>query len=616
MKDENQSIQGARLVLLTVLAGFLAGVLAYAAPLDSAELWLCDSLYVHEKPVDNRIKIIGIDEASLQELGPFSGWSRQQAADLINAFDTDYAPAVIAFDINYFGEHDEEGDRALAEAAAKYDNVVMASYISYEARLEPQPDGSLQMNTMHVAQVEKPYEALDAVSYNGFTNTVQDTDNYVRRALLSVDWNGETTHNFAYEVYNRYIQSAGAVSQSDVPATDDRGIYGFDYTAPPGMYEVYSYADVAAGRCDARVFQDCIVLVGAYCSGMMDQYMVPIARSTVMNGVEGQANHVNALLEGRTFRGLPGWCGALSAAVIVGGYVWLVSHSRFQIGMAGGLILEGILLGAAKYLYTQGLYWKCLTPVLGVAAVALVRVVTGYLMERVRKKKILDVFRTYMAPQVVDELSRTRNFQVELGGRNQEIAVLFVDIRGFTSLSESLTPGEVVEILNRYLEQVTEAIFRQEGTLDKFIGDAVMAVYNAPLDVKDYPLKAVRTGLDIVRAVESLNDGLKRDFGVEIACGVGIHCGRAIVGNIGCDFRMDYTAIGDTVNTAERLESIAKGGQVLLSEEMYEQVKQHFHAEFLGEHTLKGKQEKIKVFLVEESGSEFGGKNNGTDSGR
>ena len=598
--------------MLTALAGFLAGVLAYAAPFDSGELWLGDSLFVHEKPVDNRIKIIGIDEASLQELGPFSGWSRQQAADLLNAFDEAYAPAVIAFDINYFGGHDEEGDRALAEAAAKFDNVVMASYISYEAKLEPQADGSLQMNTMHVAQVEKPYEALNAVSYNGFTNTVQDTDNYVRRALLSVDWNGETTYNFAYEVYARYIQSMGQNGGEDasspmVPATDSRGIYGFDYTAAPGMYEVYSYADVAAGRCDTRVFQNCIVLVGAYCSGMMDQYMVPIARSTVMNGVEGQANHVNALLEGRTFRELPGWCGALLAAVIVGGYVWLVSHSRFQVGMVGGLLLEGILLGAAKLLYTQGLYWKCLTPVLGVAIVALVRVVTGYLLERVRKKKILDVFRTYMAPQVVDELARTKNFQVELGGRNQEIAVLFVDIRGFTSLSESLTPGEVVGILNRYLGQVTEAIFRHEGTLDKFIGDAVMAVYNAPLDVEDYPLKAVLTGLDIVKAVEGLNEGLKRDFNVEIACGVGIHCGRAIVGNIGCDFRMDYTAIGDTVNTAERLESIAKSGQVLLSEEMYERVKQHFHAEFLGEHTLKGKQEKIKVFLVEESASEFGG---------
>ncbi len=610
MRENKKSKQWARFMLLAVLSGFLAGVLAFAAPFESVELLLCDGIFVHEKPVDNRIKIIGIDEASLQELGPFSGWSRQQAADLLNALDKEYAPAVIAFDINYFGEHDEEGDRALAEAAEGFEHVVMASYIDYEAKLERQPDGSLRMNTLHVEQVEEPYEALEKVSSHGFTNTVQDRDNYVRRALLSVDWNGETTYSFAYETYAQYMQSIGETAR--IPETNAQGIYGFDYTGAPGMYEVYSYADVAAGRCDTRVFQDCIVLVGAYCSGMMDQYMVPIARSTVMNGVEGQANHVNALLDGRTFRELPKWWGALLAALAVGGYVWLVSRSRFRVGMAGGILMEIFLLGGARLLYERGIYWKCLVPVLGVAIVALVKIATGYFLERVRRKKILDVFRTYMAPQVVEELSRNKNFQVELGGRNQEIAVLFVDIRGFTTLSESLSPGEIVEILNRYLGQVTEAIFKNEGTLDKFIGDAVMAVYNAPLDVEDYPVKAVRTGLDIVRAVAGLNDGLKRDFGLEIACGVGIHCGRAVVGNIGCDFRMDYTAIGDTVNTAERLESIAKGGQVLLSEEMYEKVKDHFHAEFLGEHSLKGKQEKIRVFVLESRERD----KDGTDAGR
>lgn len=589
--------QRARLALLAVLSALLAGILAFTVPLDSAELWLGDSLFIHERAVDNRIKIIGIDEASLQELGPFSGWSRQQAADLLNAFDEDYFPAVIAFDINYFGVHDEAGDRALARAAERFPNVVMASYISYAAKLEQQPDGSLRMNTMHVSQIEKPYEALARVCHHGFTNAVQDTDNYVRRSVLSAVWNNETTYNFAYEVYRRYMDAEGRTVQT--PEMDGQGIYGFDYTARPGMYEVYSYADVAAGRCDVRIFQDSIVLVGAYSSGMMDQYMVPVARGTVMNGVEVQANHINALLDNRTFREIPAWCGALLAAVIVGGYVFLVSCQRFWIGMAGGLCLEAAILGGAKLLYAHGFYWKSMVPVLGVAAAALVKLVTGYMLERFRKRKILSVFRTYMAPQVVEELSRNKNYQVELGGRNREIAVLFVDIRGFTSLSESLSPGEVVGILNRYLEQVTEAIFRNEGTLDKFIGDAVMAVYNAPLDVEDYPLKAVQTGLDIVRAVDGLNEGLKRDFQVEITCGVGIHWGRAIVGNIGCDYRMDYTAIGDTVNVAERLESIAKGGQVLLSEEMYAHVKHHFSAAFTGEHMLKGKQEKVKVYSLE-----------------
>lgn len=585
-----------RLALISVLSGLLAGLLAYATPFDSAEMWLGDRIFIHERPVDNRIKIIGIDEKSLQELGPFSSWSRQQAADLLNALDKDYAPAVIAFDINYFGAHDEAGDNALAEAASEYDTIVMASYISYDAKLEQREDGSMHMNTMYVSQVEKPYDALLNVSRHGFTNTIQDKDNYVRRALLSTTWNQETTYNFAYEIYASYMETQGL--DAYIPETNETGIYGFDYTGSPGMYEIYSYVDVMKGRCDPKVFQNSIVLVGAYCSGMMDQYMVPIARSTVMNGVEGQANHVNALLEGRTFRDFPKLYAAILAAVIVGCYVFFVFNSRFFVGITGGVFAECMTLGAAKVLYGQGIYWKCLTPFIGIALAALIRTVTGYVSERARRRKILNVFRTYMAPQVVEELARDKNFQVELGGRNRHIAVLFVDIRGFTTLSESLTPDQVVDILNRYLSQVTEAVFRHEGTLDKFIGDAVMAVYNAPLDVDDYLVKAALTGLDIVQSVNSLNEGLKRDYNLEIACGVGVHCGEAVVGNIGCDFRMDYTAIGDTVNTSERLESIAKSGQVLVSEDMYERIKDKFDMEFLGEHSLKGKQEKIKVFLL------------------
>jgi len=126
-----------------------------------------------------------------------------------------------------------------------------------------------------------------------------------------------------------------------------------------------------------------------------------------------------------------------------------------------------------------------------------------------------------------------------------------------------------------------------------------MAVYNAPLDVQEYRQKAVRTGIDIVDAVGRMNGELKRDFGVEIACGVGIHCGRAVVGNIGCEYRMDYTAIGDTVNVAERLESIARPGQVLLSEELYAHVKEDFAAEFLGARDLKGRAGSVNVFSLE-----------------
>ena len=276
----------------------------------------------------------------------------------------------------------------------------------------------------------------------------------------------------------------------------------------------------------------------------------------------------------------------------------------------GGVVLETGIIIAAKSLYGAGFYWKCFLPFVFILLTFLMRVATGYLTERFRKRKILSVFRTYMAPQVVDELGRSGNYKIELGGREREIAVLFVDIRGFTSMSEGLSPEKIVEILNRYLGMVTEAIFHNEGTLDKFIGDAVMAVYNAPLDVEDYACKAVQTGLDIVKAVDSINASLKKEFGIEIACGVGVHCGKAVVGNIGCSYRMDYTAIGDTVNVAERLESIAKGGQVLISKDLYEQVKDQYSAVYAGSQSLKGRQGGIEVFVVEDSnGTNTSGKN-------
>lgn len=594
--------------LLITIAALLAGCLTLWAPLEKVEYWFCDLIYVREKPVDNRIKIIGIDEKSQEEMGPFSSWTRQQAADLLNAFDKEHSPAVIAFDINFVGQRDQGGDAALAEAAAGFSHIVMASYINYGTRVERSGSGEYQINTMYVEDLELPYEALRNVTAHGFTNAVQDVDNYVRRSLMGEAIDGEKEYNFAWRIYDEYREAVGA--QPRLPRMQENGIYGFDYTAEPGMYEVYSYVDVVEGRCDPKVFQGSIVLVGAYAQGMMDQYMVPIARGAVMNGVEVQANHVDALLNSRTYVNIGRWIQALAALLIAGFYAWLVSHNSFLVNTVGGVVLETGIVIAAKSLYGAGFYWKCFLPVLFVLLTFLVRVAAGYLTERLRKRKILSVFRTYMAPQVVDELGRSGNYKIELGGREREVAVLFVDIRGFTSMSEGLSPEKIVEILNRYLGMVTEAIFRNDGTLDKFIGDAVMAVYNAPLDVEDYASKAVRTGLEIVEAVEGINVSLKEEFGIEITCGVGIHSGKAVVGNIGCSYRMDYTAIGDTVNVAERLESIAKGGQVLISRSLYEQVKDQYNAVFAGSQSLKGRQGGIDVFVVEEAnGTNASGKN-------
>lgn len=582
--------------LAVCVAALLAGLITVLSPFLKMQYWFADSMFIRNQPVDNRIKIIGIDENSLQEMGPFADWSRQQAADLLNFFDSEYAPAVIAFDINYFGERDPEGDQALVEQTDRLDHVVMASYLVYDKRLEQTDSDGLQMNTLYIREIEKPFAALREVSRQGFTNVIQDQDNYVRRSLLTGSSEEETEYNFSYETYRCYMESHGL--EPVEPQLSSNGSYGFDYTAEPGMYEVYSYADLVAGRCDPKVFKDSILLVGAYSAAMMDQYMVPAARSTVMNGVEVHANHVNALLDGRTFIEIPQWCSVLINVLVTVVCVLLLLYGRFSVGVTGCVAVLLAAPVASRIMYQRGIYWRCFLLLVITVALLALKILTGYASERIRKHQILSVFRTYMAPQVVDELSRQNNYRIELGGRSRDIAVLFVDIRGFTSLSEGMTAEEVVDILNHYLGKVTDAIFKNGGTLDKFIGDAVMAIYNAPLDVEDYCDKAVQTGFDIIESMKSVNQKLKEIHGREIACGVGVHCGKAVVGNIGCEYRMDYTAIGDTVNIAERLESIAKGGEVLISGEVYERIKEHYQADPIGEQSLKGRQDKVLVYRM------------------
>ena len=222
-----------------------------------------------------------------------------------------------------------------------------------------------------------------------------------------------------------------------------------------------------------------------------------------------------------------------------------------------------------------------------------------FLMEQRKRQEVLGVLKKYVAPQVVEKVSKSGEFHVELGGERRQIAVMFVDIRGFTSMSEKMEPEQVVEILNTYLSLTTNAIFKNGGTLDKFIGDATMAVFNAPLDLDDYIYRAVCTAVDIVNGAKKMEQQLMEKYGREISFGIGIHCGPAVVGNIGCDFRMDYTAIGDTVNTASRLESRAGAGEILVSEQVYEAIKDRICVGEKRQLSVKGKEKIINVYCVE-----------------
>jgi adenylate cyclase len=217
---------------------------------------------------------------------------------------------------------------------------------------------------------------------------------------------------------------------------------------------------------------------------------------------------------------------------------------------------------------------------------------------RREKRKVTDAFKKYVDPAIINDIMETGLDNLALGGRLCDICVMFIDIRGFTPMSEKMAPPEVVNMLNDYLEITSTAIFRHGGTLDKFIGDATMAFWGAPIPQEDMVYKAALAALDIVSRGREMEATLRERYDTTVSFGVGIHCGEAVVGNIGTTERVDYTAIGNTVNTAARLESNAKAGQILVSEAVCQALAGRVATELIGNIPLKGKSEEIAVYAL------------------
>lgn len=223
----------------------------------------------------------------------------------------------------------------------------------------------------------------------------------------------------------------------------------------------------------------------------------------------------------------------------------------------------------------------------------------NYAHTRKEKRLVADTFGHYIDPAVMDELLTRGPSALELGGKTKNIAVLFVDVRGFTAMSEALDAETVVEIVNRYLTLTTECIVKNHGTLDKFVGDCTMAVWNAPVEQEDPVYFACKAAMDMIAGSAALGKELMNRFGRDVSFGIGIHYGPAVVGNIGAPKRMDYTAIGDTVNTASRLEANAEGGTILISRAVADALGDRAETVSLGDSIkLKGKADGFEVLKL------------------
>lgn len=536
-------------IITTIICGIVAFIITFFNVFGTIDKGVEDVLYHNADTVSSKIRIIKIDDKTMNQLGEHADWDRSIYGKLVEKLNVseDVRPAVIGFDVLFGSEKDKAKDEYFAEACAKYDNVVCGFSYVFVKDLDTDKDGNKYENAMSVKDKVMPYPSLAAVTTQGFVNALMDDDdNHIRSALISFEEkDGTVTKSFNAAVYEKYMEFCG----KKVNYPTDKKVMDFKYSGNAGDYENVSLCDVLDGKIPPEAFDNCIVLVGAYAPGMMDSYFVPVHRGQQMYGVEIHANVIQAIMEGKTIDNVPKWvdCAIAVMTAFVLAYICYSTSVVKNIIICVAVIV--IKLIAGKLLFNSGYSWNNLAVPFIALLITIYYIVLHYYKANAAKRSIEKAFNKYVAPQVVSELT-------------------------------------------------TNCIFKHGGTLDKFIGDATMAVFNAPFDAEDYVFKAVLAAWDIVQGGNQIEEKFVEKYGKSVGFGVGVNCGPAVVGNIGCNFRMDYTAIGDTVNTAARLEANAPKGTVYISDMVYEQVKDRITVDEIGEIPLKGKAKGVFVYSV------------------
>jgi adenylate cyclase len=371
------------------------------------------------------------------------------------------------------------------------------------------------------------------------------------------------------------------------------------YRGPERTFTAVSIADILEGKADTSLLRDHVVLIGNTAQGIGDMRVTPYGR--LFPGVEVRANIIESLLEGEVLR-RPDWMRYVDvAAMLLIGALMIALFGR--LGVAGvGLLaatLVALYLFLAIYLFrTDGLWLDVVYPTFLIVLLFTSATLVHYFFAFSEKRYLKLAFQHYVPPAVVDGLVAGAD-KLRLGGEKRELTVLFSDIRGFTSLSEAMDPEALVALMNEYFTAMTEKVFEHGGSLDKYIGDAIMAIYGAPLAAPRHPFLACRTALDMMDVLDRLQEEWKPRGLPPLGIGVGINSGPMIVGNMGSHDRFNYTVVGDAVNLASRIESLNKtyGTSVLISEYTYDVVKSDFpYVREVDVVRPRGRQQLVKIY--------------------
>ncbi|MBN1425765.1 adenylate/guanylate cyclase domain-containing protein [Candidatus Fermentibacteria bacterium] len=632
----------ARIELVAVASGavLVAGLASLTPPMRRVELMLMDMaqrMAPLSVPDSSRVVIVAIDDISYgadsYRLGKWP-WPRSVFHPVVDYLARSGAQ-VIGFDLYFPVESatQPEEDRRLVNAALRAGNTCHA-VAAAGSRGEVTPDDvraliserfgvSCRERHEEFERLLTPFPALlDACDCLGHVNVPRDVDGVARRVPMVVSSQGMTVPAlsaamwlWAHDLGPRDLLCGTKHIVLGEPGpripVDHRGRALLRFGRHPRVPVPFSSVlHVALAEAEGKepdwrgetlppvsseMFRDRTVIIALTASGLFDLVSTPLGRS--VPGVEIQATALeNILVDGFVRAAWPGIAVAVAVVLAV-----LPGVALRRWSTTGGLALSGVLggvyVGADVVMLGRGTWMALSMPLAALALGTAGHVVALYLSEGREKRRYRQTFSRYVSRQVVEELLRDPN-EVRLKGEQREITVLFCDIRGFTTFSETKAPEDVVAILDEFLSAMVDVVFAHGGTLDKFLGDGMMVFYGAPGALPDHAERAVLTGLAMLHKLEELNARWIVRNWPALRLGVGINTGPAIVGSIGSKERMEYTAIGDTVNTASRVQALNKELEtsILVTGATVESVGGNLCFTPRGSWKVRGRQQEVKLF--------------------
>jgi adenylate cyclase len=645
----------ARAVCLLLLFALVALRAVDPRPIEELRLRTFDLFQVlHPRAQTARpVVIVDIDEASLKEIGQWP-WPRTMVGDLVTRLRADGA-LVIGFDV-IFAEPDRmspavaaksfrgldaesrdklaalpSNDTLFAEAIRKAGGVIVGQTAAGHAaplvdgKASPQagfailgPDPRWRLVTFPGLLRNIP-EIEQAAAGRGLFSIDPESDGIVRRVPVVMEAQDQLVPSLTMEMLRVVSRASAILIRTDKAGVRSVAVPGLEVpTDGRGQFWVYfnkrdparfvSATDVLNGRVAADRFRGRLVLIGTSATGLLDTKTTPVAPD--MPGVEVHAQILENVLT-KSLLAAPGYAlgGEIMAAIILGLAIIIVAPMLPAgiVAALGGVLIAG-LIGISWYFFVaHHLLIDFTYPLISCWLIYLVLTFVNYFREQQQRQQIRHAFGFYVSPALVEQLARSPE-KLVLGGEERRMTILFSDVRGFTTISEHYKddPQGLTRLMNRFLTPLTDAILERKGTIDKYIGDAIMAFWNAPVDDDEHEASACDAALEMLARAEALNIELKReaqaDGGVymPLRIGIGLNSGPCVVGNMGSDFKFNYSVLGDTVNLASRLESRTKDYRLslVIGSRTAERAKAKFATMEIDLIQVKGKKQPEVVFTV------------------